>query len=39
VHLLLSYRVNFEGDPARWFNVENYVKFLTTTCARCCGTR
>jgi major vault protein len=29
VHLTLSYRVNFEGDPARWFNVENYVKFLT----------
>jgi len=29
VQLLLSYRVNFEGDPALWFNVENYVKFLT----------
>ncbi len=29
VHLHLSYRVNFEGDSARWFNVENYVKFLT----------
>lgn len=29
VHLQLSYRVNFEGDPARWFEVENYVKFLT----------
>ena len=28
VHLTLSYRVNFEGDPARWFEVENYVKFL-----------
>lgn len=25
----LSYRVNFEGNPALWFNVENYVKFLT----------
>jgi major vault protein len=24
----LSYRVNFEGDESRWFNVENYVKFL-----------
>ncbi len=24
----LSYRVNFEGDPNLWFNVENYVKFL-----------
>lgn len=29
VHVRLSYRVNFEGDPNRWFNVENYVKFLT----------
>jgi major vault protein len=24
----LSYRVNFEGDPLKWFSVENYVKFL-----------
>lgn len=35
VRLSLSYRVNFEEDPEeyetneRWFNVENYVKFLT----------
>ncbi len=29
VKVRLSYRVNFEGDPQRWFNVENYVKFLT----------
>lgn len=29
VRLKLSYRVNFEGDSSRWFNVENYVKFLT----------
>ncbi len=29
VHLHLSYRVNFEGDENKWFNVENYVKFLT----------
>lgn len=29
VEVLLSYRVNFEGDPELWFNVENYVKFLT----------
>lgn len=29
VHLKLSYRVNFEGDPNLWFNAENYVKFLT----------
>ncbi len=25
----LSYRVNFEGESESWFNVENYVKFLT----------
>jgi major vault protein len=29
VYVQVSYRVNFEGDPSRWFNVENYVKFLT----------
>lgn len=29
VHVRCSYRVNFEGDPSKWFNVENYVKFLT----------
>lgn len=29
VQILVSYRVNFEGDHANWFNVENYVKFLT----------
>ena len=29
VEVGLSYRVNFEGEPERWFNVENYVKFLT----------
>lgn len=29
VNLLLSYRVNFEGEPNHWFSVENYVKFLT----------
>lgn len=28
VSLKLSYRVNFEGDNAKWFRVENYVKFL-----------
>jgi major vault protein len=28
VEVYLSYRVNFEGDPMRWFLVENYVKFL-----------
>lgn len=29
VRVRLSYRVNFEGDADNWFNVENYVKFLT----------
>jgi major vault protein len=29
IRIRLSYRVNFEGDPNAWFNVENYVKFLT----------
>ncbi|MCX5742382.1 MAG: hypothetical protein NT062_07790, partial [Proteobacteria bacterium] len=28
VTIKLSYRVDFEGDPLRWFAVENYVKFL-----------
>ncbi len=28
LNVKLSYRVNFEGDTARWFNVDNYVKFL-----------
>lgn len=29
VEIELSYRVNFEGEPQHWFDVENYVKFLT----------
>lgn len=29
VRIRISYRINFEGDPMKWFNVENYVKFLT----------
>ncbi|MCZ2356830.1 MAG: hypothetical protein LC115_09120 [Bacteroidia bacterium] len=29
VSITLSYRVNFEGESEKWFNVENYVKFLT----------
>lgn len=29
VTVTLSYQVNFEGDPNLWFNIENYVKFLT----------
>lgn len=29
MQLTVSYRVNFEDDPNRWFAVENYVKFLT----------
>ena len=28
VEIDLSFRVNFEGDPNKWFDVENYVKFL-----------
>lgn len=28
LNVKLSYRVNFEGDPSSWFNVDNYVKFL-----------
>ncbi len=28
VRVNVSYRVNFDGDPNQWFNVENYVKFL-----------
>lgn len=28
VNVKLSYRVNFEGDPDTWFNVDNYVKLL-----------
>ena len=28
VTLRYSMRVNFEGEPQRWFEVENYVKFL-----------
>ena len=27
--ITLSYRVNFTSDAENWFNVENYVKFLT----------
>ncbi|MBF0118786.1 MAG: hypothetical protein HQK79_08115 [Desulfobacterales bacterium] len=29
VKISVSYRINFEGDPVKWFNVENYIKFLT----------
>ena len=28
VSVRLSYRVNFEGEPEKWFNVENYINFL-----------
>lgn len=28
LNVKVSYRVNFEGDPNRWFNVDNYVKFM-----------
>ena len=29
IQLKLSYRLNFINDSSAWFNVENYVKFLT----------
>ena len=29
VEVKVSYRVNFEDDPQKWFDIENYVKFLT----------
>jgi major vault protein len=29
VDVKVSYRVNFTGDSNKWFNVENYVKYLT----------
>lgn len=29
VNLKLSFKVNFTGDPAKWFNLSNYVKFMT----------
>jgi major vault protein len=29
VQLLLSYQMNFTGEPDKWFDIENYVKFLT----------
>ncbi|MCP4345499.1 MAG: hypothetical protein GY795_08225 [Desulfobacterales bacterium] len=29
VKVYLSYRINFEGEPEKWFDVENYVKFMT----------
>lgn len=28
VSIKLSYRVNFEGDSAKWFDVENYIQFM-----------
>lgn len=28
IKVYLAYRVNFEGDPLKWFSVENYIKFL-----------
>jgi major vault protein len=32
VNIAVSYRVNFEGEPEKWFEVENYVKFMTDHC-------
>lgn len=28
ISIKVSYRVNFEGKPEKWFDVDNYVKFL-----------
>lgn len=28
VSIRLSYRVNFEGDSSKWFDVENYIQFM-----------
>jgi len=28
VKILVYYRVNFEGDPDKWFSTENYVQFM-----------
>lgn len=28
VAITLSYRVNFEGDSSKWFDVENYIQFM-----------
>jgi major vault protein len=28
INVKVSYRVNFEGEPEKWFAVDNYVKFL-----------
>ena len=28
INIKLAHRVNFEGDPMKWFSVDNYVKFL-----------
>lgn len=29
IDVRISYKVNFEGDPKKWFNVSDYVKLLT----------
>jgi major vault protein len=29
LEIKVSYRMNFTGEPEKWFDVENYVKFLT----------
>lgn len=28
----MSYRVSFTGDPSKWFDVENYVKYMCDHC-------
>jgi len=32
VKIFLSYKVHFENEPEKWFEVENYVKLLTENC-------
>lgn len=32
VDLKLSYRVSFEGDETKWFDIDNYVKYLCDHC-------
>ena len=32
VNLKVSYRVSFVGNPDKWFNIDNYVKFLCDNC-------
>lgn len=35
LNIKLSFRVNFDGEATKWFEVENYVKFLTDHVRSC----